>query len=207
MREVQSPRYLVRDHCRTSSFKLDYLERAYVQSSEYLFTPFRPNSLFVTEIEMRPFFDIEPLSSFSPVWAYLTDVQIAVCHPNAVLHLLQLLCPNLSSLTLRIAFDQTEPLESFTHTKLQSLRILYDALLTCPLSDLLNALLPPNLRALEARRNASWPHKDMKALLARSKWSLESRDPGYRRSSDDNRRATSGIRYPHSFPPSSSGSQ
>ncbi|KAG1837734.1 hypothetical protein C8R48DRAFT_115952 [Suillus tomentosus] len=73
-------------------------------------------------------------------------------HPNAVLHLLQL-CPNPSSLTLRVAFDQKEPLESFTHIKLQSLPILYDALLTRPLSDLLNALSLPNLRALEARRN------------------------------------------------------
>ncbi|KAG2089444.1 uncharacterized protein F5147DRAFT_841127 [Suillus discolor] len=45
-------------------------------------------------IDMRPFFDIEPLSSFSPVWAHLTDVQIVVCHPNAVLQL----CPNLSSI-------------------------------------------------------------------------------------------------------------
>ncbi|KAG2057421.1 hypothetical protein BDR06DRAFT_994933 [Suillus hirtellus] len=142
-------------------------------------------------IDMRPFFDIEPLSSFSPVWAYLTDVQIAVCHPNAVLHLLQL-CPNLSSLTLRIAFDQTESLESFTHTKLQSLRILYDALLTRPLSDLLNALSLPNLRTLEARRNgrnASWPHEDMKALLARSKCSLETLTIGGRVTITDAQRA------------------
>ncbi|KAG1847998.1 hypothetical protein C8R48DRAFT_641813, partial [Suillus tomentosus] len=68
-------------------------------------------------IDMRPFFDIEPLSSFGPVWAYLTDVQIAVCHPNAFLHLLQL-CPNLSSLNVHIGFDQREPMESFMHTKL-----------------------------------------------------------------------------------------
>jgi len=123
-------------------------------------------------IDMKPLFDIECLSSFSPVWAHLTDVQIAVCHPNGILHLLRL-CPNLSSSTLRIAFDQVEPLESFTHTKLQSLCITCDDLLTRPLSDLFNALSLPNLRALEARRNASWPHEDMKAFLARSKCPLK----------------------------------
>ncbi|KIK34812.1 hypothetical protein CY34DRAFT_812654 [Suillus luteus UH-Slu-Lm8-n1] len=123
-------------------------------------------------IDMRPFFDIERLSFFSPVWAHLTDIQIAVCHPNAVLHLLQL-CPNLSSLSLRLAFDQVEPLKAFTHTELQYLHILYDALLMRPLSGLLNALLFPNLRALEARCNASLPHEDVKALLVRSKCPLE----------------------------------
>ncbi|KAG1774396.1 hypothetical protein EV702DRAFT_974882, partial [Suillus placidus] len=139
-------------------------------------------------IDMRPFFDAERLSSFSPVWAYLADVQIAICHPNAVLHLLHL-CPNLSSLTLRVAFDQTEPLNSFTHTKLKSLRILYDALLTRPLSGLLNALSLPNLRALEARRNASWPHEDTRALLARSKCPLETLTVGGRVTVTDAQRA------------------
>ncbi|KAG1795892.1 hypothetical protein EV424DRAFT_1648753 [Suillus variegatus] len=134
-------------------------------------------------IDMGPFFDIEPLSSFGPVWAYLTDVQIAVYHQNAFLHLLQL-CPNLSSLNVHIGFDQREPMESFTHTKLQSLCIIHDPLLTRPLSDLFsvlsdlfNALSLPNLRALEARRNrcnaSSWSHEDVKVLLARLKCPLE----------------------------------
>ncbi|KAG1816484.1 uncharacterized protein BJ212DRAFT_193016 [Suillus subaureus] len=118
-------------------------------------------------IDMRPLFDIERLSSFSPVWAHLTDILIAVRQQDAVLHLLQL-CPNLSSLTLRVAFDQTDPSKSFTHTRLQTLCITYDALLTRPLSGLLSALSLPNLRAFEACRNASWPHEDMKAFLARS---------------------------------------
>ncbi|KAG1897119.1 uncharacterized protein F5891DRAFT_1280251 [Suillus fuscotomentosus] len=123
-------------------------------------------------IDMTPFFDIEPLSSFSPVWAHLTDVQIAVSHPNALLHLLQL-CPNLSSLNTQIEMDQGGPLKSFTHTKLQSLCIIYYASLTRTLSELLNALSLPNLHALEARYNTSWPHEDMKAFLARSKCPLE----------------------------------
>ncbi|KAG2141890.1 hypothetical protein DEU56DRAFT_754857 [Suillus clintonianus] len=125
-------------------------------------------------IDMKPFFDLEDLSYFSPVWAHLTDVQIALSHPNAVIHLLQL-CPNLSSLTLRIACEQIEPLnlESFAHAKIQSLRIVYDSLLTRHLSGLLNALLLPNLRVLEARRSAPWPHEDLKAFLARSECPLE----------------------------------
>ncbi|KAG2095481.1 uncharacterized protein F5147DRAFT_718561 [Suillus discolor] len=135
-----------------------------------------PSTMRSLFIDMGPFFDIEPLSSFGPVWAYLTDVQIAVCHPNAFLHLLQL-CPNLSSLNVHVGFDQREPMESFMHTKLQSLCILHDPLLTRPLSDLFNALSLPNLRVLEARRNScnasSWSHEDVKALLARLKWPLE----------------------------------
>ncbi|KAG2057413.1 hypothetical protein BDR06DRAFT_951581 [Suillus hirtellus] len=144
--------------------------------------------------DMTPFFDIETLPSFGPVCAYLTDVQIAVCHPNAFLHLLQL-CPNLSSLNVHVTFSRNEPMQSFTHTKLQSLHIrviLLDLSFTCPLSDLFNALSLPNLRALEAwcnsgrngckapnRRkgyngpNTYWPHDDVMAFLARSKCLLE----------------------------------
>ncbi|KAG2132905.1 uncharacterized protein EDB93DRAFT_1340017 [Suillus bovinus] len=139
-------------------------------------------------VDMRPFFDIDHLSSLSPVWAHLTDVQIAVCHANAVLHLLRL-CPNLSSLTLRVAFEQKDPLTSFTHTKLQYLRILHDALLTRHLSELFNALSLPNLRALEARRNASWPHEDTKALLVRSNCPLETLTIGGRVTITDAQRA------------------
>jgi hypothetical protein len=139
-------------------------------------------------IDMRPFFDIEHLFSFSPVWAHLTGVQIAVRGPNTVLHLLQL-CPNLSSLTLRVIFGQGEPLKAFTHTKLRSLHIRYDALNTRPLSDLLNTLLLPNLRAFGARCIRPWPHKDMKAFLARSRCPLETLTFGARMAITDAQRA------------------
>ncbi|KAG1816178.1 hypothetical protein EV424DRAFT_1073783 [Suillus variegatus] len=144
-------------------------------------------------INMMPVFSIEHLSSLGPVWAYLTDVQIAVCNPNAFLHLLQL-CPNLSSLNVHIEYDRKEPMESFTHTKLQSLCIiLHDSpLLTRPLSDLFNAVSLPNLRVLEVSRTSrgsSWPHEDMQALLARSKCPLETLTIGGRLMITDAQRA------------------
>ncbi|KAG0704602.1 hypothetical protein DFH29DRAFT_997494 [Suillus ampliporus] len=122
-----------------------------------------------------PLFDLERLSSFNPIWAHLTNVEIAIRQPNAVLHLLQL-CPNLSSLTIRAAFDQIETLEPFTHAEIQSLHVAYDSALTRPLSHLLNSLSLPNLRVLEARRNAPWAyeHEELKAFLARSKCPLKS---------------------------------
>ncbi|KAG2145450.1 uncharacterized protein EDB93DRAFT_1151104 [Suillus bovinus] len=141
-------------------------------------------------IDMGPFFDIERLSSLSPVWAHLTDVQITVLNPNAALHLLRL-CPNLSSLTFHVVLDQEESLNSFTHTKLQSLGIPHGTLSKRLLSDLLNALTLPNLRTLEvkARRDVSWPHEDMKALLVRSKCPLETLTVGGRVMITDAQRA------------------
>lgn len=139
-------------------------------------------------IDIEPFLDIH-LFSFSPVWAHLTGVQIAVRGPNAVLHLLQL-CPNLSSLTLRVKYyDQGEPLKPFTHTKLRSLHIFYDALITRPLSDLFNTLLLPNLRAFGAGCIKPWPHKNMKALLARSRCPLETLTFGAQMAITDAQRA------------------
>ncbi|KAG1788481.1 uncharacterized protein HD556DRAFT_860235 [Suillus plorans] len=153
-----------------------------------------PSTMRSLKLNIIPCFRIEHLSSLGSVWAYLTDVQIAVCNPNAFLHLLQL-CPNLSSLNVPISSDRKEPMESFTHTKLQSLCIiLHDSpLLTRPLSDLFNAVSLPNLRALEVSRTSphgsSWPHEDMQALLARSKCPLETLTIGGRSTITDAQRA------------------
>ncbi|KAG1747736.1 uncharacterized protein EDB91DRAFT_1262684 [Suillus paluster] len=46
-------------------------------------------------------FDLEGLYSFNLAWAHLTNVEIGMLQPTAVFHLLQLVRPNLSSLTLR----------------------------------------------------------------------------------------------------------
>ncbi|KAG1747853.1 uncharacterized protein EDB91DRAFT_1345052 [Suillus paluster] len=120
-----------------------------------------------------PLFDLELLSYFNPIWANLTHVEIATRHPNVFLHLLHL-CPDLSSLTIRAAFNQIQALEPFTHTKLQSLRINYDSTDTKLLSHLFNTLSLPNLRVLEACCVQPWPHEELKALLARSNCPLES---------------------------------
>jgi len=117
-------------------------------------------------------FVLEDLSPFIPLWAHLTNVGIAVDHPNTFLRLLHL-CPNLSSLMFGIALDHTQALEPLTHTKLQSLRIAYTRRLTNSLPDLFNALSLPNLRVLEAR-DAIWPHQEFKGLLARSNCPLRS---------------------------------
>jgi len=61
--------------------------------------------------------DIQNLSSFNPVWAHLTNVEIATCRPHVLLHLLQL-GSNLSSLIVELRNDKaTQPLEPFTHKK------------------------------------------------------------------------------------------
>ncbi|KAG1747897.1 uncharacterized protein EDB91DRAFT_49244 [Suillus paluster] len=118
-------------------------------------------------------FDLQRLSYFNPVWPQLKNVEIAIYQPNAVLHLLHL-CPNLSSLTIRTAFDDIQALEPFTHTKLQSLRIDHNYAPTNRLSGLFNSLSLPNLRMLEARRIRTCPHQEFKALLVRSNCPLES---------------------------------
>ncbi|KAG2159828.1 uncharacterized protein EDB93DRAFT_19331 [Suillus bovinus] len=123
-------------------------------------------------ISIRSFFNIEHLSSFSSALAQLTDVQIALYHLDTVLHLLQL-CPNLSSLTLRVQNDQQDPLNSFMHTKIQTFRFVTCLEEPSCLSGLLNVLSLPNLRAFEARQESFFPHEDMKAFLARSKCPLE----------------------------------
>ncbi|KAG0704617.1 hypothetical protein DFH29DRAFT_1078199 [Suillus ampliporus] len=131
--------------------------------------PFTLHSLRI----IGPLLDLEILSYLNPVWAHLTNVEIATRHPNAFLHLLHL-CPDLSSLTIRAAFNQQQTLEPFTHTKLQSLRINYDSTDTKLLSHLFDALSLPNLRALEACYVQPWPHEELKAFLGRSNCPLES---------------------------------
>ncbi|KAG0704601.1 hypothetical protein DFH29DRAFT_365962 [Suillus ampliporus] len=130
---------------------------------------------------MGPLFDIEHLSSFNPVWAHLTNVKIAICYPNAFLHLLHL-CPNLSSLTVRASwhgatFDRIQPLEPFTHPKIQSFCFVYDSdRMTRALFNLFNALSFPNLRALEVHCSTQWSRDSevLKAFLIRSECPLES---------------------------------
>ncbi|KAG0704580.1 hypothetical protein DFH29DRAFT_365082 [Suillus ampliporus] len=131
----------------------------------------QPPTLRSLKVE-GPSSDLEGLSSFNPVWAHLTNVEIALHQPSAVFYLLQL-CPNLSSLSIRAAFSYTQSLEPFTHTKLQSFRIACDSRRVNQLSDLFNAISFPNLRVLEARY-IPWPHEELKAFLVRSRCPLES---------------------------------
>ncbi|KAG0704625.1 hypothetical protein DFH29DRAFT_366538 [Suillus ampliporus] len=122
-------------------------------------------------------FGIELLSSFTPVWAHLTHVEINVDQPNVFLRLVQL-GPNLSSLSIYIPYGshQIQAFEPITHTKLQSLRIsLTDSPdTTRQLPDLFNALSLPNLRVLEVWGIRTWPHEQFKAFLARSNCPLKS---------------------------------
>ncbi|KAG0698185.1 hypothetical protein DFH29DRAFT_111608 [Suillus ampliporus] len=133
--------------------------------------PFTLRSLKVTDLTLGP----EGLSSFSPVWACLTHVEIDIRQPKAFPRLLHL-CPDLSSLTIGVIFSYTQSLDPFTHTKLQSLCISRDSFFagTPELSGLFNALSLPSLRALEARNCQPWPHDELKAFLTRSKCPLES---------------------------------
>ena len=131
-------------------------------------------SLSVTQ----PLFDIERLSSFHPIWNYLTHVEINIGQPDAFFHLLQL-CPNLSWLRTILIIDTTPALKSFTHTKLHHMSIsVINARGTPPFSDqlpdLFNALSLPNLRVLEVHYMQRWPHEELKTFLARSNCPLES---------------------------------
>ncbi|KAG0697944.1 hypothetical protein DFH29DRAFT_128074 [Suillus ampliporus] len=121
-------------------------------------------------------FDFNRLSSFDPVWAHLTHVEIAVRQPNLIIQLLQL-GPNLSSLEIGIGFGDEVPLklEPFAHANLQSLCIsnAYPLRMADMFPDMFNALTLPNLRVLEARYIRPWPHEELKAFLARSSCPLE----------------------------------
>ncbi|KAG1748696.1 hypothetical protein EDB19DRAFT_1683168 [Suillus lakei] len=123
-------------------------------------------------VKIMGLFDIELLSSLNPVWFHLTDVHMTILRINEVLLLLRL-CPNLSSLTTRVAPNRGQALVSFTHTKLQSLRIADNGVFTRPLSDMFNALSLPDLRVFEASNVLPWPHEAFKTLLARSNCPLE----------------------------------
>ncbi|KAG1756715.1 uncharacterized protein EDB91DRAFT_1213476 [Suillus paluster] len=125
------------------------------------------------------------LSSLNPIFAQLTNIELAVHQPNALLHLLQL-SPNLSSLTIGIGPGLLRrALQPFTHVKLQSLRIAY--VYDCTLPKLFNALSLPNLRMLVAPDSRPWPHEELKALLARSNCPLESLISGNGATTDEQR--------------------
>ncbi|KAG1747933.1 uncharacterized protein EDB91DRAFT_50911 [Suillus paluster] len=89
-------------------------------------------------------FDFDRLSSFNPVWAHLTHVEIAL-EPFAHTNLQSLRISNASPLRMASLFP-----------------------------DLFNALTLPNLRVLEARYIRPWPHEELKAFLVRSGCPLES---------------------------------
>ncbi|KAG1788487.1 uncharacterized protein HD556DRAFT_860599 [Suillus plorans] len=114
------------------------------------------------------------LSSFAPLWAHLTKVEISIDKQDAFLHLLRL-CPNLSSLTSHVDFLQKKSLKPFTHPKLESLR-LYGEPWTSgePLRGMFDALSLPNLRALHVWNTSIWPHEEFKTFLTRSACPLES---------------------------------
>ncbi|KAG1774398.1 hypothetical protein EV702DRAFT_534312 [Suillus placidus] len=119
---------------------------------------------------MDMWFDLEILSGFNPLaWAGLTELDIVVDGLDSFPRLLSL-CPNLSSLTMVGIFTEIETSETLAHDKLQSLRISGDLPLD---SGLFNAIMLPNLRALEVRNLGQWPHEDFKDFLTRSKCSLE----------------------------------
>ncbi|KAG2344819.1 hypothetical protein BDR05DRAFT_961223 [Suillus weaverae] len=116
---------------------------------------------------------LKRLSSLSAIFAQLTNIKIAVHHTNALLHLLQL-SPNLSSLTFGLGPGLLErALQPFKQAELESLRIT--SVYVGGLSDLFNALLLPNLRALAVAHGVQeLPHEELKALLTRSICPLES---------------------------------
>ncbi|KAG1849905.1 hypothetical protein DFJ58DRAFT_729370 [Suillus subalutaceus] len=134
------------------------------------------------------FFNMEYATTFNPAWTRLTNIQIDLDEPSAFPQLLRL-CPSLSSLTITTFFITMETLEPFTHTQLQSLRIIsndYDH--DNEPRNLFGTLSLPNLRALEARAMYSWPH-EFKAFLTRSKCPLESLTLGSHLSVTDEQRA------------------
>lgn len=135
------------------------------------FFPCMPFTLRSLEV-IGPSFDLTRLDSLNPVLPHLTNVRIDMFNSIACLRLLQL-APNLSSLSIGITFIEIQALTPFTHTKLQSLRIVNVMGFADQLPDLFNALSFPNLRVLEARSVPKWPHEELKAFLARSSCPLE----------------------------------
>ncbi|KAG1882786.1 hypothetical protein F4604DRAFT_1921382 [Suillus subluteus] len=137
----------------------------------------------------RSFFNMEYVTTFNPAWTRLTNIQINLDEPSAFPQLLRL-CPSLSSLTITTFFIAMKTLEPFTHTQLQSLRIItnnfYDP--DNEHRSLFDTLSLPNLCALEARAMYSWPH-EFKAFLTRSKCPLESLTLGSHLSVTDEQRA------------------
>ncbi|KAG2098214.1 uncharacterized protein F5147DRAFT_816040 [Suillus discolor] len=114
-------------------------------------------------------------TSFGPAGSHLTNLDVAtLLHQSTVIHLLQL-CPNLSSFKFCGQFDTNETLDSFTHTNIQTFRVLARCDASSYLSGLFNALSLPNLRVLENYCSGSvrYPDEELKAFFARSKCPLE----------------------------------
>ncbi|KAG1725994.1 uncharacterized protein EDB91DRAFT_77805 [Suillus paluster] len=127
-------------------------------------------SLTITHLR----FDHAQLFSLNHICAHLTNVSIVMIQMSGILRLLRL-CPNLSSLRLCGGFDGIQPLEPFTHTKIQSLHIGGAFVPIDDLHNLFNALSLPNLHVLRVGGgHGTWPHEAVKAFLARSNCRLES---------------------------------
>ncbi|KAG0704591.1 hypothetical protein DFH29DRAFT_1078180 [Suillus ampliporus] len=153
----------------TISIHDSYTIPAIAQSISQL--PFTMRSLKV----LGQWFDVQRLSSFDPVWAHLTNVEIVIRQPEYSHPLAQTMSQPLLSLIRDSRQYRTKhkPLDRFTHTKIRSLRINNTQGPRNQLSDLFNALSLPNLRVLEACNVTPWPHEALKAFLARSKCPLE----------------------------------
>ncbi|KAG1844610.1 hypothetical protein DFJ58DRAFT_747590 [Suillus subalutaceus] len=193
---------------RVSSLSLDFCHNALqpkVMISDFLALEALTISLYfhnvVQSISQPPctlrsltvkglFFNVEYATTLNPAWARLTNIQIDLDERSAFLQLLRV-CPNLSSLTIATSFAASEALEPFTHTQLQSLRIIsndsYDD--ARDHINLFDTLSLPNLRALEACDIYSWPHEEFKAFLMRSKCPLESLTLGFQVSITNEQRA------------------
>ncbi|KAG2067317.1 hypothetical protein BDR04DRAFT_1105192 [Suillus decipiens] len=114
------------------------------------------------------------LSSFAPIWAHLTKVEISIDKQDAFIRLLRL-CPNLLSLTNHMAFFQQKSLKPFTHAKLETLRLYGNPWISRnPLWGMFSTLSLPNLRVLDVWNISRWPHEEFKTFLARSACPLES---------------------------------
>ncbi|KAG1813157.1 uncharacterized protein BJ212DRAFT_1366829 [Suillus subaureus] len=128
--------------------------------------------LVIHNLDYNPaLLNFEQLSFLNPTWPHLTNVHARILKESQVLLLLRL-CPNLSSLTTRMRPGR-QALVAYTHTKLQSFRITAPRTPDRCLPRLMNALLLPDLRVLEAINITPWPHKEFKAFLARSRCPLE----------------------------------
>ncbi|KAG2342514.1 hypothetical protein BDR05DRAFT_348845 [Suillus weaverae] len=107
-------------------------------------------------------------------WAGLTNLEIAVCALDSLLHML-CVCPNLSSLTMIGMCTTIRTSAALAHSNLQSLHICghlpSDSIINL---GLFNAITLPNLRAIEVHGLGLSPHEEFKAFLTRSQCPLES---------------------------------
>ncbi|KAG1874367.1 hypothetical protein F4604DRAFT_1955380 [Suillus subluteus] len=158
--------------------------------------PFTMRSLKIT----FPVLKLHDFSTFTPLLARLTSIEVALDQMNTVPNILHL-CPNLSSLTILTGVKQKMRVSTpIIHTNLQSLRIAHDIWNTEHLSHLFDVLTLPNLRMFEVRYIEpshihvlfdvldslphpkssgidawlqAWPHGDLRALIVRSNCPLK----------------------------------